>query len=142
MAQDLATRRPDGAPPGSGALPSSPWDSPPSSRETTWARCAAPARSAADREASPCAKGACRRRASEREDGALLCREHAEVARARRWQKERARWVLACDAKLREALASREEEQQARKKWEGLLEEAGARLAWAKADLAAAEAKA
>ena len=90
--------------------------------------------------APPCAKSSCPRPAAGHRGGPLLCREHAAAERARRWQEKRARWAIACDANLREAIASGEEE--LARKWEGLLEEARARLAWAEADLAAAEAEA
>ena len=87
-----------------------------------------------------CAKGSCPRPASERLRGVVLCRAHADADRAGRWREERARWARSCDGKLREALDSGDEEQA--RKWEGLLEEARVRLAWAEADLAEAEAKA
>ncbi len=92
------------------------------------------------RKAHACSEGHCERLAVEGHHGARVCREHAEVRRAREWQKGRAEWALTCGRNLREALAAGDGA--IARKWAALSKEAGAALARARAEMAAAEAKA
>ena len=92
------------------------------------------------RKAHACSEGHCERLAVEGHPGERVCREHAEARRAREWQKGRAEWALTCGRNLREALAAGDGA--IARKWAALSEEAGAALARAQADLAAAEARA
>ena len=92
------------------------------------------------RKAHACSEGHCERLAVEGPPGARVCREHAEVRRAREWRKGRAEWTHICGRNLREALAAGDGA--IARKWSALSEEAEAALARAQADLAAAEARA
>ena len=87
-----------------------------------------------------CSEGRCERPAVEGRRGARICRKHAEARRAREWREGRTEWHLTCERNLRDALAMGDEA--LARKWSELLEEAEAALAWAEADLAAAEARA
>lgn len=93
-----------------------------------------------DRQSPTCAKGSCGRPAIEWQYGARVCREHAEAGRAREWQERRDMWALCCERNLRNALSAGDEA--LARKWSGLLDEARASLALAKAALARAAAKA
>jgi len=67
-------------------------------------------------------------------------REPAEVGHAREVRERRRNSVLTCERGLRSALASGDE--RLVRRWSRSLREAEARLAWAEADLARAEARA
>ncbi len=86
-----------------------------------------------------CAEHSCTRLAVEREGAAYLCGEHAAVSRAAAICARRRAWVLSCERALRSAIASDDEGLE--RKWARLLVEAEARLVWAEADLARAEAR-
>lgn len=86
-----------------------------------------------------CAEHSCTRLAVEREGAAYLCGEHAAVSRAAAICARRRAWVLSCERALRSAIASDDEGLE--RKWARLLLEAEARLVWAEADLARAEAR-
>jgi hypothetical protein len=64
-------------------------------------------------------------------------REHADTARASEVWERRRRSVLTCERGLRSALATGDE--RLARRWSRSLREAEARLAWAEADLDAAE---
>jgi hypothetical protein len=87
-----------------------------------------------------CAEQPCWRPATERYGEAFVCREHAAVRRAFGVWKRRREWVLACERRLRSAIASGDERLE--RKWARLLLEAEARVDWAEADLDAAEERA
>ena len=67
-------------------------------------------------------------------------RKHTEAERAHEVLERRRRSVLTCERGLRSALASGDE--RLARKWSRSLREAEARLAWAEADLEAAEKRA
>jgi hypothetical protein len=87
-----------------------------------------------------CAKGSCRRLATEWDGEAYVCGEHAKVGRARTVLERRSRTVRTCEEGLRSALAS--EDERLWRKWARLLREAQGRLADAEEDLEAAESRA
>jgi hypothetical protein len=87
-----------------------------------------------------CAKGSCRRLATEWDGEAYVCGEHAKVGRARTVVERRRRTVRTCEEGLRSALAS--EDERLWRKWARLLREAQGRLADAEEDLEAAESRA
>jgi hypothetical protein len=87
-----------------------------------------------------CAEQPCTRPATERYGEAFVCREHAAERRAFSVWKRRREWVLACERRLRSAIASGNERLE--RKWARLLLEAEARVAWAEADLDEAEERA
>ncbi len=90
---------------------------------------------------SVCTKRSCERPAVARDGmAALVCREHAAVWSAAAVRERRRAWVLTCERALRSAIAS--DDKRLERKWARLLLEAEARLAWAEAELEAAEAKA
>jgi hypothetical protein len=90
--------------------------------------------------AARCAKGSCRRLATEWDGEAYVCGEHAKVGRARTVVERRRRTVRTCEEGLRSALAS--EDERLWRKWARLLREAQGRLADAEEDLEAAESRA
>lgn len=87
-----------------------------------------------------CAKHLCERPAVERDGEMLVCREHGAVGRAVAVRARRRASVLTCEWLLRSAIASGDELLE--RKWARLLLEAEARLVWAEADVARAEARA
>jgi hypothetical protein len=90
--------------------------------------------------AARCAKGSCRRLATEWDGEAYVCGEHAKVGRARTVVERRRRTVRTCEEGIRSALAS--EDERLWRKWARLLREAQGRLADAEEDLEAAESRA
>ena len=92
------------------------------------------------KEGYACSEGRCQRPAVEGPRGARVCREHAEARRAREWREGRAEWALTCGRNLRDALAAGDGA--LARKWCALAEGAEAALVRARADLAAAEARA
>ena len=97
-------------------------------------------RGAGGRKAHACSAGRCERPAVEGHGGTRFCREHAEAHRAREWRQGRAEWTLTCERNLRDALTTADEDRA--RKWSALLKGAEVALVRAKADLAAAEARA
>ena len=87
-----------------------------------------------------CAKRFCNRPAVERDGEMLVCREHGAVGRADAVRSRRRASVLTCERVLRSAIASGDERLE--RKWARLLLEAEAKLTWAEADVARAEARA
>jgi hypothetical protein len=71
--------------------------------------------------------------------GEHVGREHADTARVREVWERRRRSVLTCERGLRSAHASGDE--RLARRWSRSLREAEARLAWAEADLDAAETR-
>jgi hypothetical protein len=87
-----------------------------------------------------CAELSCGRPAVEREGGAFICREHAEVKRASASLERQRASVQTCERGLRSALAAGDE--RLTRTWSRSLMEAEARLMWAEVDLRAAEERA